>query len=452
MIAAILKIASSISLLRIINVLGSFISMMMVGYLGKSALAAAIIAVLTVNTVYVINISFLQALTILIRQYRSQMKTVYELSYLIKQGYFIAISIAFISSLVLSQMDKLLLLIGQDPKIIVLTKEYFHYSAVAIYPALMINIFSQINQGFDRFRMVVIIELITMVLRVFWSYGFVLGQYGFTMLGLSGVAKADLFVNILMLTLIILYISKSSFYKPLNLLRGIPQFNKSCLKSLWSLGLPIAIQTGGELGAFLTSIFLMGHYGVIPLAALQISNQYLTLCMILGFGFTQALTVLIREAVFRSGAQHYMITRYIKTALGMALIGSIPIALLFFMHPSFLLSLFIDSKSSDVIFLHYCKLFFGFNAVLILLDSVRSVLTGVLRGLNDTKNAMLIGLFSLWCVSIPCSTLSIFLNYGPLGVRLGIVLGFLIWVILLSLRVYKISFANEQENGLIKMY
>jgi Na+-driven multidrug efflux pump len=247
----------------------------MVGSFGKSALAAAVIAVLTVNMVYVINISLLQALPVLIRQYRQQMRSIDEIGSLIKQSYWIALICAFISSLILLRMDKLLLLIGQDPDLVALTKDYFHYSTFAIYPALMLSVFSQINIGFERLRTVLIIEFIAAVLRIVWSYGFILG----------------------------------------------------------------------------------------------------------GYGFTQAVTILTREALYSTLNQQQLIVQYLKTALGAALTCNIPIALLFLLCPQLLLSLFITSKSTDLLFLSYCEAFFGFNALIILLDGARSVLTGVLRGL-----------------------------------------------------------------------
>lgn len=464
MIVRIFKIVCSVSLARMMNVLGSFFLVMMLGAFGKTTVAAAALALLSANIIFVLSISLLQGLNPLIRQYRVQKKDPSEIGHLIRQGYIIALLCSFASSLVLWHLSELLLLLGQDPQLIGLTQPYFHYAAFSIFPALMLNIFSQVNLGIERYRVLMFMELMGLILRTVLGCVFILGCFSFSPMGLGGLAVADLCSNIIMLSLVMMYIKKQPDYTAMSLLR-LPCFlkpntyknqiakksvslsrvgkyprllgvDKSSYRSILALGVPIAIQTGGEFSAILMSLYLMGYYGVDTLASFQVANQYLTLCLILGFGFTQALTLLVREALYQEQNSQALISRLIKTAMGMALFCNFFIALFFLTHPHFLLSLFINEVQASPVFLTYGTGFLALNAALILLDSIRSILTGALRGLNEAKSVMWIGLFSLWLIAAPVSLLCFFLDADPVSMRLGLIAGFWVWIILLALRLY----------------
>lgn len=449
MIARISKIVCSVSLARMINVLGSFFLIVMLGSLGKTTVAAAALALLSANIILVLSISLLQGLNPLIRQYRAQKKDFSEIGHLIRQGCIIALACSLGSSFILWHLSDLLLLLGQDPELILLTKPYFHYAALSLFPALMLNIFSQINLGIERYRVVIFAELIGLILRITLGYVFILGRFRFPMMGLGGLALADLCSNMMMLTLIIVYIKKVQDYNAMNLLSpprtiyprpfvmlALFLMDKASCRNILAFGIPIAIQTGGEFSAILMSIYLMGYYGVEALASFQVANQYLTLCLILGFGFTQALTLLVREALYQEQDSQRLVSRLIKTAMGMAIVCNFFIALLFLTYPHFLLCLFINEAQANSLFLSYGTGFLALNAGFILLDSIRSILTGALRGLNETKSSMWIGLFSLWLIAVPITLLCFSLDTDPVTMRLGLIAGFLVWIILLALRLY----------------
>lgn len=437
MTAPFFKVAFSIISVRIINLLAGFIAMMMVGGLGKTALAAAILAVFSMNMLLTINISLLQVLSIFIRQYIAQNKKSPEFSQLIGQGVLIALVCALISYVILNQMTHLLAIFHQDPQLILLTHGYFQYAALGIFPALILNVFSQINLGVGRIRVVVVTELLSLILRVLLSYVLILGHFQLPKMGLTGMAIADLVVNLWMSMMCIFYLYFSKYYNKWFIFKHFFSFDKRLCKLILRHGTPMAIQTVGELAAITLSIFLMGFYGINALAAIQVTNQYLTLCMILGFGFTQALTLFVREVVYQEKEVNQLIFKYMKTALQTLYLINIPVALLFIMQPQFLLSIFVDVKEKHSLFMMYSQAFFLFNAMLILLDSTRSILTGILRGIGDANAAMGIGLFSLWIIALPFSLLSYLLHMGPVMTRFGVVLGFLSWVLLLALRVYK---------------
>ena len=69
-------------------------------------------------------------------------------------------------------------------------------------------------------------------------------------------------------------------------------------------------------------------------------------------------------------------------------------------------------------------------------DAGQVMMLGALRGFQDTKIPMLIAAFGYWLVGLPmCYYLGVYLNYGGVGVWVGLVLGLAIVCILLIVRL-----------------
>lgn len=113
---------------------------------------------------------------------------------------------------------------------------------------------------------------------------------------------------------------------------------------------------------------------------------------------------------------------YIASVLGL-LVG---IALVFF--PKVLASLYLhvhDPKNAKI--LHLVIMLFAIMAVSQFLDDIRNVMIGSLRGLLDTRFAMITGLLTIWLISVPLGYLFAFpLHGGAVGAMLGWAMGMVI--------------------------
>ena len=82
-------------------------------------------------------------------------------------------------------------------------------------------------------------------------------------------------------------------------------------------------------------------------------------------------------------------------------------------------------------------------------DGTQAVAAGILRGLGETRVAMLVNLLGYWCVGLPVSYLcGIRLGLGPAGLWWGLVIGLAVVATVLLLRV-RIALAREQRRVVI---
>jgi MATE family multidrug resistance protein len=73
-----------------------------------------------------------------------------------------------------------------------------------------------------------------------------------------------------------------------------------------------------------------------------------------------------------------------------------------------------------------------------IVDGIQVVSAGGLRGFEDTRVPMFIGVFAFWMVGLPVSYLAAFvLKVGPWGVWIGFVCGLAVSAVALSWRLWQ---------------
>ena len=444
----IIAIALPLSAGRLLHIIGSFIAMMMVGQLGKEQLAAGFLAISSTTTILTLTLTIFYAIGIQIRYSRGQNKPPEAIGSLVKNGFLLAIILAIPAALIIGYMDKMLLLIGQEPHLVFLTTDYFRYAGLGMFPLLTMMVIGQFYVGIGKTKFVLIIEVISLPLTILSSYGLVLGHFGLPKLGLSGVSLASFFSQFLVLigAFIVLYFSKNN--QPYQLFKKPFLLNWQICRSILSLGLPIGIQFGGELGAMAVAGYLMGYFGVDALAALQITSQYSIIIIMLSFGLTQSLSLMISETYGKRENNDYTIKKYIQASILILLLYIVPVTLLFCTLSTEFAEYYLGKNHLKPDFLYLIRVFFSLSAVFLFFDGMRNLLSGALRGLHDSKTATRINLLSMWVISLPISYLAAFLfNGGPIALRVGFLSGFLIAVILLARHLSKkLALANNSPS------
>lgn len=427
--------ALPISVGALLNMVTSFIAMMMVAKIGKSELAAGALAMTTYITILTIVSTIFYAVSILIGHYKGQGKAFADIGKLTKNGIWLAVLLAVPAALLLWNADHILLLFKQDPHLVLLTRPYFHFAMLSIFPMLINTVIYQFHTGIGKANFTLKVSIINLPIIVLLSYGLVLGKFHLPQLGLGGVTCATFIVQCLLCIALLIYLSITKENKKYAIFSNgfWPDF--ALCKRIFFLGLPIGIQFGAELAAMTVTTYFMGYFGVIALASSQIVSQYNMLIVMIALGLSQALSILISEAYGKK--QVDLVKQYIASAIMILVIFFIFIFALFLFAPHALIKLYLNVDDvNDQTLIHLATVFFSISGITMLIDSIRNILSGVLRGLHDSKAPMRIGVLCLWLISLPVSYVVAFtFNLGPVGLRIGFISGFLIASFLLWQRI-----------------
>lgn len=429
-------LALPISAGRVLHILANFIAMMMVAELGKPSLAAAAIAASSTITIITLTSTIFYALGIRIRYHQGQQNH-QAIGAQVKNGFLLALIIAMPAALLISQLDKLLLVVGQDPHLVALTHSYFFFAGLGIIPLLAMTVITQFYLGIGQPKMALVIEMISLPLMVFTAYVVIPGHFGSPAWGLAGISLANLITQSFILVVILLLMQHNKSLKTYQLFKHLRP-NWSVIRSLLQLGLPIGIQFGGELAAMALASYLMGYYGVDTLAALQLTGQYALLVIMINFGLSQALSLKISELYGSAPNDISSIKPYLHAAVGLLVVYLLPIGFVFVTCASYCAKFYMGVSELTPDFEHLIQWFFMLSAVFLLFDGLRNLFSGALRGLHDTQTATRINLISLWLISLPLSAASVFvLHAGPIALRMSFLTGFLVAVVLLLAPIQK---------------
>lgn len=436
-IRKVLGFAIPLSASSLVNVIVSFASMFMVASLGEDQLAAAALALPTFITFSMV-LPIFYAVGILASHYRGQGKEHKEFGDLFKNGLWLAILLAIPTGLILWHADHLLLLFGQDPKLVQLTRLNFHFAAFAIIPMLIGIVFMQFYTGIGHPRFSLILSLITAPLTLFFAYALILGHFGFPKLELGGASCASMIASSLVCIATLIYMKLSKKLKPYHLFSGSFLPNIQLCKTILFLGLPIGLQFFGELGAMTVGTYFMGFFGPTALAASQVVSQYAMLLVMLFLGLSQAMAILTSEAYGKNEIS--LVRHYLKASMTILLMIFIFIAIFFFFTPRYLIQFFLSQSDINNAYLtHLATVFFAVSVFGLFLDGLRNLYSGTLRGMHDSKVPMKINIMCLWFISLPlCYLIAFPLGGGPIGLRIGFIVGgYVLAAVLLGRRIYK---------------
>lgn len=433
----ILGFASPIIMSMMISMAAGFVAMLIVARLGDLELAAGALAISTFIPILTVSTTIFYSLSILISHYKGENKAAEDIGHLIKNAFWLAAIIAVPINILLQNIDKVLVLFKQDPKLIQLTKGYFFYAAFTMIPNLFGVVIMQFYTGIGKPRFSFIIASITLLPTILLSYILILGKFGFPVMGLAGISASSFIIGCLIVISILIYMYFHHDLQDFKIFSGrfLPDFQLS--KKIFLLGLPIGIQFGTELAAIAVATYFMGYLGVIALAASQISSQYTILLVMIFLGIAQAVSIFVSEALAKK--HNAAIKQYVVNAMLLLVVMFFIIIVLFVFFPKDFIGLYVntnDPKNFPLVQLtSYLLIITGF---LLLVDGLRNILSATLRGLHDSATPMRIGTICLWFVSLPVAYLAgLTLNGGPIWLRIGFISGFLLAVILLWRKLAK---------------
>ncbi len=416
-----------------------FTDTIMVGRLGKDALAAIALGSSYYFTVYIVFVGVLIAIGPLVG-HAIGANDADASARSVRQGLWLAIIMVPFAIVLLLLAKKVFLIMGQNPETVTASYAYLKAMAWGIFPALLFSALRSLLEGSANTKPLFVFALISVGLNVLANYLLIFGKFGFPKLGLVGSGYASSLVNWLSFLFIAIYIAKA--YKKYEVFTKLRQPDFKTLKEIIRLGLPISMSIGAESGMFTAAALLMGLIGKDQLAAHQIALQTASITFMVPLGLSIAIAIRVGQAV---GGKDFIAAR--KSGLVGIIISTLFMtftALLFWLLPKAIVSLYLDiNDPANGAVAVYAISFLSAVAMFQLFDGLQVSATGALRGYKDTKLPMFITLLAYWLIGLSASVLLAFgAGLGGKGLWLGLVFGLAVAAILLNIRFYILSKRN----------
>ncbi|MCM1991000.1 MATE family efflux transporter [Oceanirhabdus seepicola] len=323
----------------------------------------------------------------------------------------LSLLIGVISSLVLIQFRvPILNAIGVTEKLFSYSNEYLFYVGGAIFlQALLSNLSAIIrSHGYTKITMKVtlIMNTINAVLDALFIFGFL----GFPILGVKGVAIATSFSRLIGLIILCIFFFRT--IEKLNIFKLIFPLPFDIIKDMLLLGVPSALEKMNYNAAqlFMTAIIL-SNLGEDAFTAKTYVMTLVRFFFAISLAIGQANQIMVSR--YKGENNYELADRIFSIALKSALIATLSLSILGSLLGKQLMSIFTDNNYIITL-----------GATILIIDilvevgrTFNIVVIDALRGTGDTIFPVLIGIISLWLISIGLAyVLGIRYNLGLIGI------------------------------------
>ncbi len=293
-------------------------------------------------------------------------------------------------------------------------------------PLLLYGAFRRYLQATGHARPVMFVLVTANLINWFGNWLLITGHWGFPALGVAGSAYSTVMARIYMASLLAACVWWFGRGSPFALAPFFRNIDWVRMLRLVRIGLPAATQILLEIGAFCAAAFLAGRLSATALAAHQIAINVASVSYMVPLGISSAAAVTVGHALGSGDALVARSRGFI--ALGIAAAFAIAAASSFAVFPDQIMRLYTDDPG----ILETGKKLLLVAAVFQLFDGFQAVTTGALRGLGNTRVAMLANLGGYWLLGLPVGYVLCFgFGQGVYGLWYGLTLALVLIALLL---------------------
>lgn len=399
-----------------------FLDTVMMGWLGKSTLAAGSLATGTFMTLMVFCTGLLMGVAPLIAaaQGRKDRAAVSDWS---QQGCWLSLLVAIPGIPLLLLVPNLMTQLGQEPQLVAESKVYLDMMTIGLWPALFFAMFKSVLSAVANPRSVLWIGLGGLAVNGVGNYLLGFGKFGCPALGIAGIAIATVAAHWFMALAAIGYVL---LYRQADRLLVWPTTPQAkLLRALLRLGWPLSITLGLEVGLFTIITYLMGVLGAEALAAHQVVFQTILVIFMVPLGMAFATTVRVGRYY---GQQDFPGARRAAHIAIMASAGfMVVMSLALLLWPTLFIGLYLDLSNPDnQQTIALATQLLQIAAIAQVADGIQTTVAGAIRGLQDTRAPMILGFVAFWIVGLQLGWLCGFtFHWGATGLWIGQSLGVL---------------------------
>jgi MATE family multidrug resistance protein len=309
-------------------------------------------------------------------------------------------------------------LLGQGDEITNTSRNFLVLCAWSAVPVFITTAAKNFCEALSRPWVPFWIMMGGVLLNIALNWVLIYGNLGLPALGIDGAGVATATARTAVATAVVAYLLTAPSLK-----QALPLawFRRGCgaeIRRLLALGLPSGGLQLAEVSGFASGSLMMGWLGPGALAAHQIAITCAATTFMIPLGLSQAVAVRIGQT--RGAAEQ---ARYLPIIFGTwGITASIMtiFAVLFMGAGTVIATWFVENSAVTALAAELLLIAGLFQ----IFDGIQVTSAGALRGFEDTRTPMLIGVLSYWVVALPISYLCAFnLGLGPPGIWFGFVAG-----------------------------
>ena len=356
-----------------------------------NTLAAISIATAVTNTLMMIGIGILVSISAILSNYRGEGRDIRKYFYSsLKFGMSLAFFICLIILACIPAIDK----IGFTPELIPLIKDYFFITAFATFGGYLHAVTKEYLQAHEILIFPNLVTIACVFLNIIMNVVLVFGIGPFPQLGVKGLAIASLLVRYFMgITLLIYCFAKFRF---------VNFKDSNYIKDLAKVGIPASLAIMIEFAAFNSISVIMGRVAGIYAAAHNLICTLTNVSFMIPLAISNAMA--IKVGYSNGGKLYGDLKQYAKTGIKICLGFMTCSALVIGCIPDFIIGLF--TKDTELI--KVCVPIAYVLCIFQIFDGLQVALSGVFRGIKNTKIVMFSNFIGYWIIALPAGCLLAF--------------------------------------------
>jgi MATE family multidrug resistance protein len=437
---AMLGLAGPVVVIQVGMMLMGVVDTIMVGHVSAVALAAVALGNLYFFGLGVFGMGTLMVLDPVVAQAVGA-RDAPAIARGIQRGTVLALILALPATLLLLPAEPFMVLARQPADVVPSAAAYAVRLAPGVLPFFLFVVLRQSLQSMHLTGRIMLTIVVANLVNAVLNWSLIFGHLGAPPLGVIGAAWATTLSRWL-LALLLLGLTWRTL-KPYLLPIRPEVWQWAPLGRMLRLGVPIGCQYTLEFGAFAFVALMMGWLGTRAIAGHQVAINLASLTFMVPLGVAEAGSILVGHAVGRGDLPG---TRGAAPAALHSGIGFMSCtAGVLLTQPGPLTPQYTAEASVAVVAMALIPL----AGVFQVFDGTQVVAGGILRGLGETKVAMLVNLLGYWFFGLPVSYLLGFvMGLGPRGLWYGLVLGLAAVATILLVRV-RMALSRERRRVLI---
>jgi MATE family multidrug resistance protein len=330
--------------------------------------------------------------------------------------------------------EALLLALGQAPVPAHLAQHYLSGLVWGIAPALWFLAIRSFMGAVNRPQPVLWITLVAIPLNAALVYLLIYGKLGLPRLELFGAGLATSLVNLATFLAALWIAVRRPPFRDYRVLAHLWRIDWTLMRELVAIGTPISLAILMEYGLFSAAALLMGRISTTALAAHQIALQVTAILFMVPLGINQAATVRVGQAAGRGDAT--AVRRAGWTAVLIGIVSGALLTLAVAAARFAIARLFLGdglNEADATVDLAATLLLIG--ATFFITDGLQCIVAGALRGLKDTRAALLFAALSYWGIGFTAAyALGFHTALSATGVWIGLSIATTVFATLLLVR------------------